>query len=94
MSRAFDFTTVGVTWIICVIIHRLAVELFAPDSTLYQIATIDNSNVNAAENVSIWWQWIGVYMPLTVGAGILAWAFIREYRRQVATAAPRPAPRR
>jgi len=94
MGRAFDFTVVGVVWIICVVIHRISVELFAPGTALYRIATTDTAAMNGTENATLWFEWIAVWMPIVVGGGILAWAFVREYRRQVATATPTAAPRR
>jgi hypothetical protein len=94
MGRAYDFTVVGVVWIIDLTVHLISVQLFAPDGTLYQIATDGTENLNGADHANIWFQWLAVYMPLTVGAGILAWAFMREYRRQIGTATPQARPPR
>lgn len=90
MTRVFDFTIVSVTWIICVVIHRISLELLQPGSPLYQVATDGTGNVNGQQFADFVWQAMAIYIPLIVGAGILAWAMLREYRRQaVTTAQPR-----
>jgi sterol desaturase/sphingolipid hydroxylase (fatty acid hydroxylase superfamily) len=91
MSRGFDFTVVTVVWIVAVVIHRMGIELFQPGSPLYEIAANGNSNVNGAQLADLWFQILSIWVPLMAAGGILAWAMIREYRRQTITAA-RPAP--
>lgn len=86
MSRAFDFVVVSVIWMICLVIHRIAVELFAPDKPLHEIAA-SATHFNAASKASLWFEILAVWVPLIAGAGILAWALVREYRRQAVTGA-------
>ncbi len=86
MSRAFDFTVVGVIWIVAIVLHLVAVELFAPGSPLYEIATTGTGTMNGTSRADTWHQILAVWMPLFSVGGISAWAFIREYRRQAATA--------
>ena len=87
MSRAFDFTVVGVIWVIAVVIHLMAIELFAPGSALHTIASDGTEAMSGAERADLWYQMLAVWVPLVSAAGITAWAFIREYRRQTITAA-------
>jgi len=87
MSRVFDFTVVGVITIIATVIHRTAVELFAPESPLHKLASTGTATMNGAERADLWFQILGIWVPLLAFGGILAWSMIREYRRQVATAA-------
>jgi len=89
MSRAYDFTVSTVIIIISTIIHRMAVELFAPDTILYDVATDGTANVNGAQHADLWFQIIAIWAPLGAAGAILVWALIREYRRQVQTVSQR-----
>ena len=86
MSRAFDFVVVGVIWIIALVIHLVAIELFAPGSPLFEIATTGTEAMNGQARAELWHQIIAVWVPLMSAGGIFAWAFVREYRRQAITA--------
>lgn len=86
MSRAFDFVVVGVIWVIALVIHLIGVELFAPGSPLFEIATSGTGTMNGTERAEQWHQIIAVWVPLLAAGGISAWAFVREYRRQAVTA--------
>jgi len=86
MSRAFDFTVVGVITIIAVVIHLIAVELFAPGTPLHRVASAGVA-LEGAARADLWYEILSVWMPLLAFGGILAWATIREYRRQAITAA-------
>lgn len=89
MSRAFDFTLVGVVWIICALVHRMALELLQPGTPLYEVATDGTGNVNGQQFADMVWQAVGIWVPLIAGLGILSYALLREYRRQAVTAQPR-----
>jgi hypothetical protein len=86
MSRAFDFIVVGVIWIIAAVIHLIGVSLFAPDSPLYTVATDGTETMNGAARAAFMSEFFIIWLPLMAGIGIMAWAMIREYRRQAATA--------
>jgi hypothetical protein len=86
MGRAFDFVVVGVIGTISLIIHRISVELFAPGKPLYAVATDGTQTLNGQARADFWFEFLAVYLPVLVFASIIAWAFIREYRRQVQTA--------
>jgi len=86
MSRIFDFTIVGVITIIASVIHRASVELFAPESPLHKIASDGTATLEGAARADLWFQILAIWVPILSIGGILAWALLREYRRQVATA--------
>lgn len=82
MTRAFDFVVVGVIYIIAVVIHLMGVELLAPGSPLHVIASTGTEVMQGAERADLWYEIIALWVPIMAAAGISAWAFIREYRRQ------------
>lgn len=64
----------------------MSVELFAPGQPLYAIATDGTSVMNGQQRADLWFQILAVWLPVLAFGGIIAWAGIREYRRQVSTA--------
>jgi len=86
MSRAFDIVVVGVITIISAVIHRIGVELFAPNKPLHEIASDGTAVLNGAARADLWFQIITVWVPLLAIGAIFAWSLLREYRRQIATA--------
>lgn len=90
MSRIFDFTIAGVIVIIAAVIHRAALELFAPESPLHEIASDGTGVLNGAQRADLWFEILAIWVPILTIGGIIAWIFLREYRRQVATAVRRP----
>jgi len=89
MSRAFDFTVLGVIYIIAIIIHLMGIELFSPGTPLYNLATDGTQTMNGAERAQLWYEILTVWVPMLAMGGITCWGFIREYRRQAVTAARR-----
>jgi len=87
MSRAFDFVVIAVIWIIAIVIHMMGVELFAPGTPLYDLATDGTAAMNGQARADLWYQMLTVWVPLLAASGITAWGFIREYRRGARTAA-------
>lgn len=87
MSRGFDFTVVSVIWVICTVIHYMGVILLQPGSPLHDVATDGTANVGGPAFAEIVWQSVAIWIPMIAGAGILAWAVLREYRRQAVTSA-------
>lgn len=90
MTRAFDFTVSTVVTIIAVVVHRMGVELLAPGTPLHDVATDGTGNVNGPEFAEFVWQAVSIWIPLIAIIGILAWAMLREYRRQAVTGTTRP----
>lgn len=89
MTRIFDFTVAGVITIIAVVVHLMGIELFAPGTPLYELATDGTGALDGQARADLWYEIISLWIPLLAVAGIWAWAFVREYRRGVATAAQR-----
>jgi hypothetical protein len=81
MSRFVDMLVVGVTWIISIVIHIISIELFAPGTPLHELAT-GVVMFDGGAKADLWHEILAVWVPLIAAAGICAWAFIREYRRQ------------
>lgn len=82
MTRVYDFTVATVIYIVSVIIHFMSVELLAPGTPLYEVAT-DNTG---AMNGEVWadqvFMILSTWVPLIAFGGITAWLVVREYRRQ------------
>jgi len=90
MTRIFDFTVSGVLVIISAVIHRIAVELFAPESPLHALASDGTAVLNGASRADLWFQILSVWVPIMVIAFAAGFILIKEYRRQVATATRGP----
>jgi len=90
MTRAFDFTVMTVIYIVSTVIHLMGVELMAPGSPLYRLATDGTAVMNGTEWANFTFMAISTWVPLIAVGGITAWALVREYRRQTATAVRRP----
>jgi hypothetical protein len=88
MTRAFDFVVVGVIYIVAIVIHLMGINLFAPGTPLYSLATTGTAVMHGQERADMWYEILTLWVPLLAAGGISAWAFIREYRRQAATAVP------
>jgi hypothetical protein len=86
MTRAFDFTLVGVITTISIVIHRVGLTLFAPGQPLYDVAA-DATTLGGSARAFLWFQIIVIWAPLLTIACIWLWAMIREFRRQVTTSA-------
>lgn len=92
MSRAFDFVVVGVIWVIAIVIHVMGIELFAPSAPLHELASTGTSAMQGSSRADLWYEILSLWVPLMAAAGISAWAIVREYRRQAATALQGPRP--
>lgn len=82
MTRAYEFTVVGIITIVAVVIHVIGTELFLPGTVLWQLATTGTEAMNGEQRARLWSQVLVIWVPLFSVAGVLAWAFLREYRRQ------------
>jgi len=87
MSRAFDLTIMTVIVIVSVVIHTIGLELFIPGSPLYELAANGNASMNGQARADLWSQILVIWVPMLASGGIIAWVFIREFRRQAVTAA-------
>lgn len=86
MTRVFDITVVMVITIIAAVVHLMGIELFAPGTPLYEMATSGTEVLNGPARAQLWFEIISTWVPMLGTGGIWAWAIIREYRRQSATA--------
>lgn len=91
MTLAYDFVVSGVITIISVIIHVMAVNLFAPGTALHMVAS-GATLMDGAARADLWYQILAMWVPLfgLVVAG--AWPFVRAYRRQANTAVTQARP--
>jgi len=64
----------------------MAVELFAPGSVLYNIATDGTGAMNGTARATLWFEIISVWAPIGATGGVWAWVIKNEYKRQVQTA--------
>jgi len=84
MSRLYDFVVVGVVWLISFVAHTISVELFSPESKLHEVAS-EATAFGGAAKADLWFEVLAIYAPLIAVGGIVAWAFVREWRRQAVT---------
>jgi len=90
VTRIFDFTLSGVLVILAAVIHRMAVELFAPESPLHRLASDGTQIMSGAARADLWFQMLAIWVPLMVIGFAGLYLLIREYRRQVSTAVRTP----
>jgi len=86
MGRAFDFVLSGILVLISVLIHRIGVELFAPNTPLHELAS-QGVHMQGASRADLWFQILAIWSPLLCMGFAFVYILIREYRRQVTTAA-------
>lgn len=85
MSFARDITIWGVITTIAIVVHFMAVELFAPGGVLYRTATDGTGNMNGTELASFWFEIFAVWVPALAIAGITGYVFVGIFRRQAVT---------
>lgn len=62
--------------------------MFAPGSALWKVATEDTAVMNGTEHATTLFTVITVWMPVLFIGGIILWAAIRAWKRQIQTARP------
>lgn len=90
MSRAYDLVVSGTIIAVSVVVHLIAINLFAPDKPLWDLATEGTEAMNGVANASLWFEFLAVWMPLLGVFLAFTWPLVREYRRRVQTAARSP----
>lgn len=85
MSLAYDMTVSAVIAIISVVIHMMALYLFAPDTALHALAS-QATLLNGADRADLWYQILVMWVPLGGLLVAAVWPLARAYRRQAATA--------
>lgn len=89
MSMAYDFVVATVISVISAVIHFIGVQLFSPGTQLFDIATDGTAVIGGTAKATLWFEILVVWVPVLVFGGVWAWAFVRMYRRQAATAVTR-----
>lgn len=84
MSRAYDFVIATVITLVAFAWHRLAVEMIAPGTQLYDLA-LGANNLGGGQIAPFWFEIGVVWLPLIAIGTAWAWAAINEWRRQVRT---------
>lgn len=86
MSLAYDMVVSGVLLVISVIMNRIALYLFAPGTALHEMAS-SATLLQGAARADLWYEILGIWMPLFGVLVAFAWPLVRVYRRQAVTAA-------
>lgn len=92
MSAAYDVVVASVITIIMIVLHRIGVEMFAPGSALWEVATDGTEVMSGAQHANMLFQVIVVWMPMLFIGGVWLYVAIRAWKRQVQTAIPQGAP--
>lgn len=79
MSRMYRFATIGLIWILAIVIHWFGVTLFAPGTNVYALG-----NVGVGMYIDANWQdnmykVFVQFIPLLFVGGSLLWGFAKEY---------------
>jgi len=90
MTLAYDIVVGGAVTIMMFMFHRIGVEIFAPDNTLYQATVPGTEVLDGAETMTYLFEVITIWMPVLFIAAIWAWVAIRSWRRMTQTAVQRP----
>ena len=86
MGLAYDLVVASIVTIIAVVVHFLGVELVAPGTPLWDMATTGTSNLGGTAKASLWFQTFVVWIPLIGMGGVWVWTVVKVYKRQVQTA--------
>lgn len=90
MGLAYDLTVASVVTIIAVVVHFLGIELVAPGTPLWEMATTGTSNLSGTAKASLWFEIFVVWIPMIGIGGVWLWTVVKAYKRQVQTAVRPP----
>jgi hypothetical protein len=90
MGLAYDIVVATTITTISIVIHFIGVELFAPGTQLYNLATSGTAVLNGTAKASLWFELLVVWIPLLAIMGVWTWVAVSTYRRQAVTAVQRP----
>ena len=85
MTRVYRYATIGLIWILAIVIHYFGVVLFAPNAPLWDLASggvgmyIDGSWRDTMYKVFV------QYIPLLFVALSMLWGFATEYEDALLT---------
>lgn len=79
MSRMYRYATIGVIWILAIVIHWFGVTLFAPGTPLYGIGADGvGTFIEAGWRDNMYLVFVQIIPMLFIG-GSLLWGFAKEY---------------
>jgi uncharacterized protein (UPF0333 family) len=90
MTLAYDTIAATTVTAISIVIHYVGIELFAPGSQLFDLATSGTAVLGGTAKASLWFEILVVWVPLLATIGVWAWVGVSMYRRQAVTAVQRP----
>jgi len=85
MSRAYRYATIGLIWILAIIIHWFGATLFAPGTALWGIADAGVGTYIDSEWRGQMYRIFVQYIPLLFISLSLLWGFAKEYEDAVRT---------
>lgn len=86
MGLAYDLVVASVVTIIAIVVHFIGVELVAPGTAMWDMATTGTANLDGTAKATLWFEIFVVWVPLIGMAGVWSWTVVKAYRRQVQTA--------
>jgi len=79
MSRMYRYATIGVIWILAMVIHWFGVTLFAPTAPLYGIAAGGvGTFIETGWRDNMYLVFVQI-IPMLFSGGSLLWGFAKEY---------------
>lgn len=79
MSRMYRYATIGLIWILALIIHWFGTTMFAPGTTVYALGDPGvGTFIDAGWRDNMYLVFVQ-YIPLLFVGGSLLWGFAKEY---------------
>lgn len=85
MSRAYRYATIGLIWILAMVIHWFGVTLFAPGTDVYALGEVGVGMYVEAGWRDQMYKVFAQYIPLLFVAASMLWGFAKEYEDAVLT---------
>lgn len=85
MTRMYRYTTIGLIWILAILIHYFGVVLFAPDAALWDLASGGIGTYIDSDWRGQMYTIFVQYIPLLFIALSLLWGFASEYESALLT---------
>lgn len=79
MSRVYRYMTIGLIWILAIIIHWFGVMFFAPGTEVYALAGPGVGTYVDAQWRPQMYTTFSQHIPLIFVGGSLIWGFAKEY---------------
>ena len=83
MTRMYRYTTIGLIWILAMVIHWFGVTLFAPGTDMYALGAVGvGTYIDTGWRDQMYLVFVQ-YIPLLFVGGSLVWGFAKEYEDAV-----------